>query len=139
MSFVEKKFQPENYEEYKDIVKAIGHLGYVHQWLIDKDRKIHFFDFGGRGEMPASTGAPPNQYALVVDSQLYYFEARRNKIGGKLGGVSCKYNLERMSLPDRNLLKNDEVLALLKEALTESDAVIRRFIGAKIFDEIIII
>jgi hypothetical protein len=115
MAFVEKNFKPENYEDYKDIVKAIGHLGYVHQWLVDEDRKIHFFDFGGRGEMPASTGAPPNQYALVVNSMVYYFELRRNMIGGKVGGVSCEYNLERMSFPNGNLLKNDEVIALLKD------------------------
>jgi len=139
MAFVEKKFKPENYEDYKDIVKAIGHLGYVHQWLVDEDRRIHFFDFGGRGEMPASTGAPPNQYALVINSLVYYFESRRNKILGKSGGTSCKYVLERMSFPNGNLLRNDEVIALLKEALTESDAVVRRFIGAKMFDEIIIL
>ena len=138
MPFVEIKFKPENYEKYKDIVRLIGN-GTVHQWLIDENRKIHFFDLGGRGEMPASTGAPPNQYILVIGSLAYYFEARRNMIGGKFGGVSCEYNLEGMILPKMNSLRNDEVIALLKEALIESDAIARHFMNAKMFDEIIII
>jgi len=139
MAFVERKFKPENYEEYKGIVGAIGHLGYVHQWLVDEDRKIHFFDFGGRGEMPASTGALPNQYALVINSLVNYFESRRNMIRGKFGGTSCAYDLERTSFPEANLLPNDKVIALLKEALTESDAIVCRLIGEAMFDEIIIL
>ena len=139
MAFVEKKFKPENYDEFKRVLGSAKGVNIPHRWLVDEDRKIHFFDFGGRGEMPASTGAPPNQYTLVIESSIYYFESRRNMVQGEFGGTSCAYRLERTSFPDGNLLRKDEVIALLKEALTESDAIGRRLIRAVMFDEIIIL
>lgn len=60
MAFVEREFKPENYQEYKSIVGSSVNLNAPNRWIVDSDREINFFDLGGRGEMPAHTGAPPS-------------------------------------------------------------------------------
>lgn len=138
MAFIEKKFEPKNYEEYKDIVKAIGHLGHVNRWLVDDSRKIHFFDLGGRGEMPASTGAPPNRYILVINSGIYYFGLRFSYIDGKFGGVICEHSVEIMECLWSSLSK-EEVIALLREALTECEVIRRKRVDAEMPEDVVVI
>lgn len=138
MAFVEKKFKPEFYEQYKDIVKVIGRLGYVHRWLVDDSRKIHFFDLGGRGEMPASTGAPPNSYILVINSGVYYFGLRFGYIDGKFGGVICEHSVEIMECLYESSLSKVEVITLLREALTECEVIRRKRVGAEMPEDVIV-
>lgn len=119
MGFVERKFEEKDYQEYKGLLGAGDNvrLPYPYHWMVDDDSGIQIFELGGRGEMPASTGAPPNAYVLVMNSLIYKFGLRCNSVRGGGGGIISKYTIETMEVSKESLLTRCEIISILREAL----------------------
>lgn len=84
----------EAFQACEALVAGKINLGYPLASLVDEDRKYSLFSFGGRGEMPAITGAPPYQYILGINSKAYYYALRSGQRVLKDGGILRAFIIE---------------------------------------------
>lgn len=141
MAFAEREFQVEDFPTYRALLGAgeKERLYKPHGWFVDEAREINFFEMGGRGEMPASTGAPPDACILVIGSLVYRVNLRRNVVDGRSGGAIYNILVESIAFPLGNQLTKEEVVSLLREALFASKEAIWRSVNPASFVEDIII
>ena len=110
MAFVERRFEAKDFDEFRRLLDVGGSHGAYQPnvWLIDSERGISFYELGGRGEMPASTGAPPNEYVLVVNGVVYRFDLRERMGKGRSGGISYYCNIESIYWPSDEMYRDWE-------------------------------
>lgn len=122
MPFFEKRIEVKDIDEYRRLIGVKPNQGadQPHVLLIDHERGISFYELGGRGEMPASTGAPPNQYVLVVNGVVYRIDLREKMIMGSAGGIGYCYVLESIYWPSNGLLGYEEIFLIIREVLLVS-------------------
>lgn len=142
MAFIERQFDVgKDFPEYRTILGESGKrsLDTPQGWVIDVARGVNFIELGGRGEMPASTGAPPDAYYLVMDNLVYPIALRSARSRGKNGGLVYGFSVESIDFPVGNMLSQENFMLLLSEALYACEESRLRRIKSQSFVEGIVI
>ncbi|MDO8331401.1 MAG: hypothetical protein Q7T36_13130 [Fluviicoccus sp.] len=142
MPFVERIFyENSDFPRYRRLLGVSGKIPLVtpQGWFFDEERGIDFFELGGRGEMPESTGAPPNNYILLVDSSVYKIQLRWGRGYGGAGGLIYRFSVESIDFPADNRMSKDVFYSLLREALFSCEQARLKRAKSKSFVESILI
>ena len=115
MAFVQKEYTKESAPLYRGLVGDGVKSGMLGSWYVDESINAHFFDYGGRGEMPEELGMPPDTCLLVINQSIYCIESRtsQKKVDDRF---ICTFSVCHFSVNGEEVIPRPQVYKILEQA-----------------------